>query len=205
MRGTKRLGDSVLARMSRLFDQLYAAGLRPSVPPEYQPKSSLFAAFCVVRSERPSCEQLSQGLLFEWFLDLNLEDEPFHPTTFMKHCDRFLESDVNRMLLTKVVRVPRRHRLLSSGHFAVDRTLLDAWASHRCYRPRDESRRRQRWIRMTAHRRAPCGAWSSSAWRHYAWPRTRCSPIRRSAGDARCSWPSATVHTISCRTPAKPY
>ena len=32
----------------------------------------------------------------------------------------------------------RRRRLLSADHLTVDGTLLEAWASHKSYRPRDE-------------------------------------------------------------------
>ena len=95
----------------------------------------------MARSERPFSEHLGQRLLFDWYLELKLEYQPFHPTTFMMHCKRFLEYDVKRVLLPEVVSVPRRHRPLLSGHFAVNGTLLDAWASYRCYRPRDENRR----------------------------------------------------------------
>ena len=91
-----------------------------------------------VRSERQFCERLRYDLPFKWLLDLNLEDEPFHPTTFTKNRERLLEADVARVLLKEVVREARRRRLLSPDHFTVDGTLLEAWASHKRYRPRDE-------------------------------------------------------------------
>ena len=71
LRRIKPLVDSVLRRMSPLFDELYAAGGRPSIPPEHLLKSSLLMAFYTVRSERQFCEQLRYNLLFKWFLDLN--------------------------------------------------------------------------------------------------------------------------------------
>ncbi len=138
LRRIKPLVDSALRRMSPLFDELYASGGRPSIPPEHLLKSSLLMAFYTVRSERQFCEQLRYNLLFKWFLDLNVEDEPFHPTTFTKNRERLLEADVARVLLKEVVREARRRRLLSADHFTVDGTLLEAWASHKSYRPRDE-------------------------------------------------------------------
>ena len=138
LRRIKPLVDSVLARMSPLFDELYAPSGRPSIPPEHLLKSSLLMAFYTVRSERQFCEQLRYNLLFKWFLDLNVEDEPFHPTTFTKNRERLLEADVARVLLKEVVKEARRRRLLSADHFTVDGTLLEAWASHKSYRPRDE-------------------------------------------------------------------
>lgn len=64
------------------------------------------------------CEQLRYNLLLKWFLDLNIEDEPFHPTTFTKNRER--------LLLKEVVREARRQRLHSTEHFTVDGTLLEA-------------------------------------------------------------------------------
>ena len=68
-------------------------------------------------------------------MDLNIEDEPFHPTTFTKKRERLLEAEVARVLLEKVVRETRRRRLLPHDHFTVDSTLQEAWASHKSYRP----------------------------------------------------------------------
>ncbi len=138
LRRIKPLADSALRRMSPLFDEIYADNGRPSIPPEHLLKSSLLMACYTIRSERQFCEQLRYNLLFKWFLDLNVEDEPFHPTTFTKNRERLLEADAARVLLKEVVKEARRRRLLSADHFTVDGTLLDAWASHKSYRPRDE-------------------------------------------------------------------
>ena len=137
-RRIKPLADSALRRMSPLFDEIYADNGRPSIPPDHLLKASLLMAFYTISSERQFCEQLRYNLLFKWFLDLNVEDEPFHPTTFTKNRERLLEADAARVLLKEVVKEARRRRLLSQDHFSVDGTLLDAWASHKSYRPRDE-------------------------------------------------------------------
>ena len=117
LRRIKPLVDSALGRMSPLFDEVYAAGGRPSIPPEHLLKASLLMAFYTIRSERQFCEQLRYNILFKWFLDLNVEDEPFHPTTFTKNRERLLEADAARVLLKEVVREARRRRLLSADHF----------------------------------------------------------------------------------------
>ena len=49
--------------------------------------------FCVVRSWYQFCERLAYKLMLKWFLDVNVEDEPFHPTTFTKNRERLLEAD----------------------------------------------------------------------------------------------------------------
>ena len=138
LRRIKPLVDSALGRMSPLFDEIYAAGGRPSIAPEHLLKSSLLMAFYTIRSERQFCEQLRYNILFKWFLDLNVEDEPFHPTTFTKNRERLMEADAARALLKQVVSEARRRRLLSADHFTVDGTLLEAWASHKSYRLRGE-------------------------------------------------------------------
>ena len=91
-----------------------------------------------MRSERQFCEQLRYNLLFTWFLDLNVEDEPFNATTFSKNRERLLEAEVARAFFSEVVGEAGRRRLLSEEHFSVDGTLLEAWASLKSDRPRDE-------------------------------------------------------------------
>ena len=69
-------------------------------------------AFYTIRSERQFCEQLRYNILFKWFLDLNVEDEPFHPTTFTENRERLMQADpcssqgqaAARVLLKEVVR-----------------------------------------------------------------------------------------------------
>ena len=56
---------------------MYAAGGRPSVPPERLLKSMLLMAFYSVRSERLFCEQLDYNLLFRWFLDMDMLEDSF--------------------------------------------------------------------------------------------------------------------------------
>ena len=117
---------------------MYAKRGRPSIPPEHLLKGSLLIALFSVRSERQFCEQLRYNLLFKWFLDLNVEDEPFNATTFSKNRERLLEAEVARAFFAEVVAEAGRRRLLSGEHFSVDGTLLEAWASLKSYRPRDE-------------------------------------------------------------------
>ena len=69
-----------------------------------------------------------------------MDDEPFDPTTLTKNRERLLEADVARVLFKEA----RRRRLLSADHFTVDGTLLEDWASHKSYRPRDEKPPRRR-------------------------------------------------------------
>ena len=138
LRRIKPLVDACLARLSPRFDAMYAQRGRPSIPPEHLLKGSLLIALYSVRSERQFCEQLRYNLLFKWFLDLNVEDAPFNATTFSKNRARLLEAAVARAFFAEVVDEARRRRLTSDEHFSVDGTLLEAWASLKSYRPRDE-------------------------------------------------------------------
>jgi transposase len=138
IRRIKPLVESVLARLSPLFDEMYAKRGRPSIPPEHLLKASLLIALFSVRSERQFCERLQYDLLFKWFLDLNVGDRSFDPTTFTKNRERLLRHAVADAFFAEVVAEARRRKLLSSEHFTVDGTLVEAWASLKSYRPRDE-------------------------------------------------------------------
>lgn len=138
IRRIRSIVDSALKELSPQFDVMYARIGRPSIPPEHLLKASLLMALYSVRSERQFCDRLRYDLLFKWFLDLNIVDPGFAPTTFTKNRDRLLSQDIAHEFLSEVVREAKRRRLVSEDHFSVDGTLLDAWASHKSYRPRDE-------------------------------------------------------------------
>jgi transposase len=91
-----------------------------------------------IRSERQFCERLRYDLLFNWFLGLNVEDEPFDHSSFAKNHRRLLEHRVSRQFFEAVVRRARRRHLLPAQHLTVDGTLLEAWASMKSLRPRGQ-------------------------------------------------------------------
>ena len=141
IRRIKPIVERVLARLSPLFDGVYADRGRPSIPPEHLLKASLLIALYSIRSERQFCERLRYDLLFKWFLDLNIADPGFDASTFSKNRERLLDHDVARAFFSEVVAEAKRRRLLSAEHFTVDGTLLEVWASLKSYRPRDEQDR----------------------------------------------------------------
>ena len=73
----KALAEVALQDLSPVFEQMYSAVGRPSIPPERLLKASLLMALYTVRSERLFCEQLDYNLLFRWFLDMNWEEPGF--------------------------------------------------------------------------------------------------------------------------------
>ena len=138
IRRIKPMVDQALAKLSPTFDRMYAADGRASTPPEHLLKACLLMALFSVRSERQFCERLEYDLLFEWFLDLNIMDHSFDHSVFAKNRQRLLEADMAREFLLEIVEQARKQRLLSEEHFSVDGTLLEAWASVKSFRPRDE-------------------------------------------------------------------
>ena len=138
IRRVRTLVDELLATLSPQLTAMYAPDGRYSVPPEHLIKASLLMALYSIRSERQFCERLQYDLLFKWFLGLNITDPAFDHSTFSKNRKRLLEHEVAEALLGEVVREARKRRLISEEHFSVDGTLLQAWASQKGVRPRDE-------------------------------------------------------------------
>jgi len=133
LRRIKQLADAALQQLSPIFDQMYSAMGRPSVPPERLLKASLLMAFYSVRSERLFCEQLDYNLMFRWFLDMNMIEESFDHSTFSLNRERLLEHEVAARFLAAVVEQARAAGLMSDDHFTVDGTLIDAWASMKSF------------------------------------------------------------------------
>ena len=139
IRRIKTLADAELTCLSPTFDAIYAEGGRPSIPPERLLKALLLIALYSVRSERQLCEQLHYNLLFRFFLDLGMHEPIFDASTFAKNKARLLEADVARHFLAGIVDRAKTARLISTEHFTVDGTLIEAWASLKSFRPRDEA------------------------------------------------------------------
>ena len=122
IRQIKPVVDGALQELSPLFEQIYARVGRPSIPPEHLLKAQLLMALFSVPSARRFCDQLQYNMLFKWFLDLNVDDPPFHASTFSKNQERLLSQDVARCFLLQIVAEARRRRLLSEEHFTVGGT-----------------------------------------------------------------------------------
>ncbi len=139
IRRIKEIADAELARLSVVFDRMYADCGRPSIPPETLLKSCLLIALYSVRSERQFCERLQYDLLFRFFLDMGIEEDAFDASTFAKNKERLLRSEVARLFFDGVVRQARERRLMSADHFTVDGTLIEAWAALKSFRPKAET------------------------------------------------------------------
>lgn len=138
LRTIKSVTDEALERLSPEFDRMYSKVGRASIPPERLLKASLLISLYSVRSERAFCEELEYNLLFRWFLDMSLMDRSFDPTVFTKNRRRLLEHRIGQALFDEVVVEAEGQGLLSDEHFSVDGTLIDAAASIKSFRRRDE-------------------------------------------------------------------
>jgi transposase len=138
IREIKRLADEALSKLDSVFDEMYASGGRPSIPPERLLKAQLLIALYTVRSERQFCERLDYDLLFRFFLDMNLDDPSWNATTFTKNRDRLVQHEVARLFFEEVVRQAKKAQLISAEHFTVDGTLIEAWASLKSFRKKGE-------------------------------------------------------------------
>ena len=138
LREIRRITDRALDRLSPRFGTLYVKFGRPSIAPEKLLRALLLQVLYTIRSERQLMEQLDYNLLFRWFVGLGMDDAVWSPTTFTKNRDRLLDGDIAAAFFDAIVIHADRERLLSNDHFTVDGTLLDAWASHKSFRPRDE-------------------------------------------------------------------
>ena len=139
LRPIKTLADEALGALNQRFEGLYSSMGRPSIAPEMLLRATLLQAFFSVRSERMLMEQIDYNLLFRWFVGLPMDGEVWHPTVFTHNRDRLLEADVAHEFLAALLALPQVKTLLSSDHFSVDGTLIDAWASMKSFRPKDGS------------------------------------------------------------------
>ena len=129
----RQIVNAALKTLSGEFDKLYSPIGRESIPSERLMRALLLQAFYSIRSERQLVERIDYDLLFRWFVGLGIEDPVWDATTFTKNRDRLLEGEVAVQFLAAVLSQDKVKRLLSSEHFTVDGTLLEAWASPKSF------------------------------------------------------------------------
>lgn len=138
LRPIKALLDKAMKNLNWLFSGIYADTGRESIPPERLIRAQLLQVLYSIRSERQLVEQINYNLLYRWFVGLTIEDTVWNHSTFSINRDRLLENDVITELFEEVVGLARQQKLLSDEHFSVDGTLIQAWASQKSYRRKDD-------------------------------------------------------------------
>ncbi len=138
LRAIRAIVDEAFEVLSPEFERLYSKLGRPSIAPEKLLRALLLQAFYSIRSERQLMEQLDYNLLFRWFVGLSMDTPVWDATVFSKNRDRLIDGEIAAKFLAAVLAQPRIKALLSDEHFSVDGTLIDAWASMKSFRPKDE-------------------------------------------------------------------
>src|SRR6266702_7572918 len=67
-----------------------------------------------------------------------MDDPVWNATVFTKNRERLLAGDIARGFFDRVVAHARERGLLSDEHFTVDGTLVEAWASLKSFKRKDE-------------------------------------------------------------------
>ncbi len=137
IRKLRLLVDVILGELDGVFAERYARDGRPSIPPERLLRASLLQVVYSVRSERLLMEQLQYNLLFRWFVGLNIDDAVWDHSTFSFNRERLFDTEIAQRFFEHTVLLAKVGELASDEHFSVDGTLLEAWASHKSFRPKD--------------------------------------------------------------------
>ena len=138
LRKLRAVVDALLATMNREFEAVYARRGRPSVPPEMLLKALLLQILFSIRSERQLVEAINYNLLYRWFVGLNIEDKVWDHSTFSANRERLFNEDLARAFFERVKLSAQWGKLASDEHFSVDGTLIDAWASHKSFKRKDD-------------------------------------------------------------------
>src|SRR3984885_3793444 len=139
LRAIRAIVNEALAALAGEFSALYSPIGRPSIPPEKLLRALLLQAFFSIRSERQLMERLEFDLLFRWFVGIGVDDAAWDHSVFSKNRDRLLEGDIAAKFMRAILEQPRVKQLLSTDHFSVDGTLIEAWASMKSFKPKDGS------------------------------------------------------------------
>ncbi len=138
LRTIRAVVNEALGAMEREIASLYSGTGRPSIAPERLLRAMLLQVFYSIRSERQLMERIEFDLLFRWFVGLGIDDVVWDHSTFSKNRDRLLEGAVAARFLSAIMAQARVKRLLSNDHFSVDGTLVEAWASMKSFRPKED-------------------------------------------------------------------
>ncbi len=140
LRRIRQIANAALAALDGDFEALYPRRLgRPSIPPERLLRAMLLQVFYGLRSERQLMERIEFDLLFRWFVGLGIDEVVWDHSSFSTNRDRLLSGEIAAKFLQAILAQPKVKRLISSDHFSVDGTLIEAWASIKSFRRKDGS------------------------------------------------------------------
>jgi transposase len=138
LRKIRGLVREVLGSMDKDFCKLYSDTGRPSIAPEQLLSALLLQVFYGVRSERQLMEHLDYNLLYRWFVGLSPDEAVWDATTFTKNRERLQKGDIFSRFMEALLHHKDVKPLLSDDHFSVDGTLIEAWAGHKSFKPKND-------------------------------------------------------------------
>ncbi|MGH2783308.1 MAG: IS5 family transposase, partial [Thermoleophilaceae bacterium] len=139
LRAIRRMTDRALQELDPVFARMYKKVGRPSIPPERLLRALVLQLLYSIRSERLLMERLDADMYFRWFVGLELDERVWDHSTFSQNRERLIDHEVAQRFLAAVVAQARVADLLSDEHFSVDGTLIEAWASQKSFRPKDDA------------------------------------------------------------------
>ncbi|WP_343292735.1 IS5 family transposase [Vandammella animalimorsus] len=140
LRAMRVMAGDALSQLEELFASMYedtSKGGRPAIAPQKLLRAMLLQVLYSVRSERLLMEQVQYNLLFRWFIGLSMDDKVWVPTVFTKNRQRLIEHGAVLAFFEQVLAQAEQRNWLSKEHFSVDGTLIQAWASHKSFVPKD--------------------------------------------------------------------
>ena len=78
-------------------------------------------------------------MLYRWFIGLSPDDAVWDATTFTKNRARLQHGDRFNRFMETLLHHQEVTPLLSDEPCSVDGTLIDAWAGHKSFQPKDET------------------------------------------------------------------
>ena len=138
LRPMRTMVDQILVDLSPRFKKMYSKIGRPSIPPEKLLRALLLQTLYTIRSERQLMEQLDYNLLYRWFVGLTMDDKVWDATTFCKNRERMMKADIATAFFDQVLARAREEDLLSEEHFTVDGTLIEAAASLKSFKNKND-------------------------------------------------------------------
>ena len=138
LRKLRAVVDALLATINGEFEAVHARPGSPSVLPEMLLKALLLQILFSIRSERKLVKAIKYNLLYRWFVGLNIEDKVWDHSTFSANRERLFNEDLACAFFQRVKRSAQWGGLASDEHFSVDGTLIEAWASHKSFRRKED-------------------------------------------------------------------
>ena len=138
LRTIRGMVDRALSELHERLTQQYARGGRPSIPPEQLLRASLLQILYSMRSERVLVEPLDYPLWLRWFVGRSTGEPVWNHSPFSKNRGWIFTDELAGAFLERLLMPAREAKRLSEGHFSVDGTLIQAWASQKSFRPREE-------------------------------------------------------------------